>query len=350
MSRIAVIPGDGIGPEVIAEALRLLELLRGKGRSFSWDVFPFSAETFLRDGRAMPQEALGQLAGYDAILLGAFGDPRIPDMAHGREVVLGLRQGLDLYVNMRPVRLLLPELTPLKRGGASEIDFVVLRENTEGLYAHAGGFLHRGTRNETALQTSVDTRFGIERFLRYAFALAAARPIAKLTLVDKHNALRFSGDLWYRTFLEVASAFSSVSAEHRFIDAACAELVLNPAHFSVIAADNLFGDILGDLGAALAGGLGFAPSANINPETGKGMFEPIHGSAPDIAGRGIANPCAALLACAMMVEHLGDKEAAMAIEKAVRKSLAEGALTRDAGGTLSTSEMGKAVMARMDIP
>ncbi len=348
MKRIAVIPGDGIGPEVIDEAVKVLELLRSSGRPLSWDIFPYSARTFLRDGRAMPQGAIGELAGYDAILLGAFGDQRIPDMAHGREVVLGLRQELDLYVNVRPIRLLLEELTPLKGKERPEIDFVVLRENTEGLYAHAGGFLHKGTPAETAVQTSVDTRAGIERFLRHAFALAASKRAKKLTLVDKHNALSFSGDLWYRAFREVAEAFPSVAAEHRYVDAACAEMVLNPGHFSVIAADNLFGDILGDLGAALAGGLGFAPSANVNPETGKGMFEPVHGSAPDIAGKGIANPCAAMLACAMMLRHIGEAGAATAVEKAVGAALASGARTLDAGGTLSTSEMGKAIRDRIE--
>ncbi len=350
VSRIAVIPGDGIGPEVMAEALRLLEQLRDKGRALSWDVLPYSAETFLRDGSAMPPGALGQLSSYDAILLGAFGDARVPDMAHGREVVLGLRQGLGLYVNMRPVRLLREELTPLKGRAESDIDLVILRENTEGLYSHAGGFLRKGTKDETAVQSSIDTRFGAERFLRYAFSFAAKRPNAKLALVDKHNALRYSGDLWYRTFLDVASEFPGVSAEHRFIDAACAEMVLAPGHFSVVAADNLFGDILGDLGAALVGGLGFAPSANINPETGKGMFEPVHGSAPDIAGRGIANPCAALLACSMMLEHLGDAESAAVVENAVRKALAEGARTRDAGGALTTREIGQKILNRLELP
>jgi len=347
MRRVAVLPGDGVGPEVLAESLRVFDHLRSRSTPLEYEVLPYSAETYLRDGRAMPEGALDHLARYDGVLLGAFGDPRVPDMAHGREVVMGLRQGWDLFVNLRPVRPLCDDLVPLKGRGADAVDMLLVRENTQGLYAHAGGFHAAGTPDEVAVQTSIDTRRGVERLARYAFALARERRRTSVTLVDKHNALRYSGDLWDRTFRAVAADFPDVEARHQFVDAACARMVQDPAAFDVVVADNLLGDILGDLAAALAGGLGFAPSVNLNPTTGRAVFEPVHGSAPDIAGTGTANPCAALLAAALLLRHLGFAEAAAELESAVAAAVRDGARTRDAGGALTTREMGDAVLARL---
>jgi len=342
-----VLPGDGVGPEVLSEVLRVFDHFRSGSLPLEYEIFPYSADTYLRDGRAMPEGALDALSAFDAVLLGAFGDPRVPDMAHGREVVMGLRQGWDLYVNLRPVHPLCDDLVPLRGLGADAVDMLLVRENTEGLYAHAGGFHARGTPDEVAVQTSIDTRRGVERLVRYAFSLARERRRRSVTLVDKHNALRYSGDLWDRTFRAVAGDFPEVEARHRFVDAACTRMVQDPASFEVVVADNLLGDILGDLAAALAGGLGFAPSANLNPATGRALFEPVHGSAPDIAGTGVANPCASLLAAALLLKHLGFADPGSDLESAVAAAVRGGARTRDAGGALSTREMGDAVLARL---
>lgn len=346
MPRFAVIPGDGVGPEVTREVVRLLEALRAEGAAVAWDEFDLGADRYLETGVALPQETFDRLAGYDAVFVGAFGDPRVPDMAHGREILLGLRFRFDLYVNRRPARLLADGLSPLKGRGRRDLDLVVLRENTEGEYVGAGACLKMGTPEEVAVQTGVTTRRGVERILRYAFECARTRS-GRLVMADKHNVLRHTSGLWHRVFLEMAAAYPEVQSRHYFIDSLCHDVVRDPGRFDVIVTGNLFGDILSDLTAALAGGLGLAPSGNMNPETGKGLFEPVHGSAPDLAGRGVANPAAALLSAAMMLEFTGLRDAARRVEAAVEASVREGDTTPDAGGTLSTAEAAAAVLARL---
>ena len=343
MPRIAILPGDGIGPEITAEVIMILEVLRSRGAALEWRTFDYSADSYLKTGKAMPDGAFEELSSFDAIFLGAFGDPRVPDSAHARDILLGLRFGLDLYVNLRPAKLMLDRLTPLKGMTLGDIDLVVVRENTEGAYVGAGGFLRRNTPEEIAIQEAVATRRGVERILRYAFEYARTRRRKKLAMADKHNALRFVSDLWYRLFQQVSADYPDVEARHFFIDNMCYQFVCDPSQFDVVVTGNLFGDILSDLGAALAGGLGLAPSANINPETGRGLFEPVHGSAPEIAGRGVANPAAGILSLAMMLDFLGMTDAAQSVESAVNSCILDGQVTRDLGGTLGTSAAGDAV-------
>ncbi len=342
MPRIAVIPGDGIGPEITHEVLKVMEALCSKGVPLTWQTFDYSADSYLKTGKALPEGAIEELAAFDAIFMGALGDPRVPDSTHARDILLGLRFGLDLYVNLRPVRLPIEALTPLKGRTAHDIDLVIVRENTEGAYVGAGGFLKKGTAEEVAVQEALATRRGVERVLRFAFEHARGRRKI-LAMADKHNALRFVSDLWFRVFRELSEAYPDVEARHYFIDNLCYQLVRDPSQFDVIVTSNLFGDLLSDLGAALAGGLGLAPSANINPETGRGLFEPVHGSAPDIAGRGEANPSAGLLSMAMMLEFLGIGEAARTVHSAVDSCIAAGQVTRDLGGALGTGAAGDAV-------
>jgi len=343
VKRIALIPGDGIGPEVIAQAVKVLEILRDEGLPLAWEEFPYSADYYLTEGRALPEGGLEALGAFDAIFAGAFGDPRVPDMAHAKEILLGARCRFDLYVNERPVRLLHERLTPLKGLTRSDVDFVIFRENTEGAYVGAGGVLKAGTSDEVALQSALATRKGVERILRRAFERASSLPRRRLHMADKHNALEFIGNLWYRTFLEVAADFPEVRAGHIFIDTLCHDLVRDPAKFEVIVTSNLFGDLISDLGAALVGGLGVAPSGNMNPETRRGLFEPVHGSAPDIAGKGLANPMAACLSAAMMLDFLGFSPEARRVERAVQACVARGQVTPDLGGDLSTGDAGDAV-------
>ena len=348
MKRIGVIPGDGIGPEVTSEVEALLELLRAHGLPLAWDVLPYSADYYLAQGRALPEGGLAALEGYDALFVGAFGDPRVPDMAHAREILLGARRGFDLYVNERPVRLLHERITPLKGRGRADVDFVIFRENTEGAYVGLGGRFKRGTPDEVAVQESLATRKGVERILRHAFRRAAASPRKTLHMADKHNALEHVGGLWHEVFRQVASEFPQVHAHHIFVDALCHDAVRDPGRFEVIVTSNLFGDLLSDLGAALAGGLGVAPSANLNPETGKGLFEPVHGSAFDLAGKGLANPVAALLSAAMMLDFLGFPRAARGVERAVEASVAAGETTPDLGGGFTTAAAGRAVREKLE--
>lgn len=347
MKRIAIIPGDGIGPEVASEAMRVLKRLQVHGLPVEWHVFPYGAEYYLRENRAMPEGGMAELAAFDAVFVAAFGDARVPDMAHAREILLGARRTMDLYVNERPVRLLHEAFTPLKGRSCRDVDFVILRENTEGAYVGMGGRFKVGTPEEMALQEVVATRKGVQRILRHAFERARSAPRRRLHMADKHNALEFVGGLWYRTFLELAKDYPDVEASHLYIDRLCHDLVRDPSAFEVIVTSNLLGDMISDLGAALAGGLGIAPSANLNPETGKGLFEPVHGAAPDIAGLGVANPMAAVLSAAMMLDFLGFAEAAGRVRDAVRACAAEGKVTRDLGGTLSTQEAGKALCEAM---
>jgi tartrate dehydrogenase/decarboxylase/D-malate dehydrogenase len=345
--RIALLPGDGIGPEVTAEAVRLLGVITRIQPSISFDLksFPWNSELYLISGSMMPVDGLDALRAFDAIYLGAIGDHRVPDHIALRQLLFAIRQGFEQYVNLRPVRLLRGGRTPLADRGPDDIDMIFVRENSEGEYAGVGATLFPGTDGEVALQTSVFSRRGVERVLRYAFELAREkrRPLAS---ISKGNALNFSGVLWDQIFEELRGKYPDVRAENLLVDAAALHLVLSPQRFGVIVASNLFGDILTDLGAALVGGLGFAASANLCPDRRfPSMFEPVHGSAPDIAGKGVANPLAALLATGMMLEHLGFPALESAIVRAIEDVLVDGRVrTPDLGGTSSTSEVTDAVL------
>ncbi|MDQ3259141.1 MAG: 3-isopropylmalate dehydrogenase [Acidobacteriota bacterium] len=346
--RIAVIAGDGIGPEVTAEAVRVLERVREThGVTLELQHFDWGAERFLRDGVTLPEGALEMLTrDFDAILAGAFGDPRVPSNKHAEDILLGMRRGLDLYINLRPVRLLDARLTPLSGRQAGEIDFVVFRENTEGAYCGAGGFLKKGTPDEIATQEELNTRRGVERIIVAAFEYARAHGRRRVTMADKSNVQRFGGDLWQRVFREVAARYAEVEANHQYVDAMAMFMVLDPAQYDVIVTNNLFGDILTDLGAALQGGLGVAASGNIHP--GRiSLFEPVHGSAPPLAGKSEANPTGAILTVAMMLEYLGHGAAGASVEQAVSDSIQHHETTRDLGGALSTVEAGAAIRRRI---
>ena len=346
--RIAVIPGDGIGPEVIAQAIRVLECAREPyGVELELVHFDWGADKFLSEGVSLPPGALEMLAGeFSAILAGAFGDPRVPSNQHAEDILLGMRRGLDLYINLRPVRLLAPRLTPLRNAAVEDIDFVVFRENTEGAYCGAGGFLKKGTADEIATQEELNTRRGVERIIVAAFEYARTNGRKRVTMADKSNVQRFGGDLWQRVFKEVAADYSEIETNHQYVDAMAMFMVLDPAQYDVIVSNNLFGDILTDLGAAIQGGLGLAASANIHPGR-VSLFEPVHGSAPALTGQGKANPIGAILTSAMMLEYLGHKEASEAIEKAVSEAISHDETTRDLGGNLSTEQAGTAVCNRI---
>lgn len=348
MKRIAVIPGDGIGPEVIREAVRVLNSLQ-ESHSIELQLthFDWGADRFLRDGVSLPEGALEMLSlEFDAILAGAFGDPRVPSNKVAEDVLLGMRRGLDLYINLRPVRLLDARLTPLRNRSVEEIDFVVFRENTEGAYCGAGGFLKKGTADEIATQEELNTRRGVERIIVAAFEYARAHSRKRVTMADKSNVQRFGGDLWQRVFREVAARYPEIETNHQYVDAMAMFMVLDPPQYDVIVSNNLFGDILTDLGAAIVGGLGLAASGNIHPGR-VSLFEPVHGSAPPLAGKGIANPVGAILTAGMMLEYFGYQSASDAIDKAVRDSVSSNETTRDLGGELSTEEAGAAICRRL---
>jgi 3-isopropylmalate dehydrogenase len=348
VKRIAVVPGDGIGPEVIDEAVAVLERVREThGVRLELKHFDWGADKFLSEGVTLPEGALEMLAReFDAILAGAFGDPRVPSNQHAEDILLGMRRGLDLYINLRPVRLLNARLTPLRERSTEDIDFVVFRENTEGAYSGAGGFLKRGTPDEIATQEEFNTRKGVERIVVAAFEYARARGRRRVTMCDKSNVQRFGGDLWQRVFREVAARYDDVEANHQYVDATAMFMVLNPSQYDVIVTNNLFGDILTDLGAALQGGLGLAASGNIHPGR-VSLFEPVHGSAPPLAGKRQANPAGAILSAGLMLEYLGHTDAARAVERAVAEAIAEGETTRDLGGSLSTDEAGERIRGRV---
>ncbi|HEV7683368.1 MAG TPA: 3-isopropylmalate dehydrogenase [Pyrinomonadaceae bacterium] len=347
--RIAVIPGDGIGPDVIAQAVRVLERVHEThGVELELTHFDWGAEKFLREGVTLPAGALEMLSTeFSAILAGAFGDPRVPSNQHAEDILLGMRRGLDLYINLRPVRLLDERLTPLRNRKAEEIDFVVFRENTEGAYCGAGGFLKKGTAEEIATQEELNTRRGVERIIVAAFEYAKTNGRKRVTMADKSNVQRFGGDLWQRVFKKVAADYPEVEAKHQYVDAMAMFMVLDPSQYDVIVSNNLFGDILTDLGAAIQGGLGLAASGNIHPGR-VSLFEPVHGSAPPLAGKGLANPVGAILTLAMMLEYLGNKDASQAIERAVRESILNNETTADLGGRLSTEEAGSAICGRVN--
>ena len=349
--KIAVVPGDGIGVDVTAEAVKVLDrVCRQRGIAFDPVFFPWSADHYLKTGESLPPGAFDDLSrNYDAIFMGAFGDPRVPDMKHAADILLGARFTLDLYVNYRPVRCLDDRLCPLKGFAARDVDFVVFRENTEGSYVGSGGHLKKGTPDEVAVQEDVSTRKGVERILRYAFEFARLRKRRRVVMSDKSNAMRFVGDLWQRSFKEVSREFPEIEASHLYIDALCMQMVKDPRQFDVIVTNNMFGDIATDLGAALQGGLGMAASGNIHPGR-VSMFEPVHGSAPKYAGTGKANPFGAILTAGLLLDHLGHSAEAAAVEEAVAVCVREGAATADVGGSLTTSAAGDAVCQRLRLP
>lgn len=348
MKRIAVIPGDGIGPEVIREAVRVIRHLDRKSElQLELTNFDWGAEKFLNDRISLPPGGLELLTEFDAILAGAFGDPRVPSNKHAEDILLGMRRGLDLYINLRPVRLLHERLTPLRNRTIEDIDFVVFRENTEGAYCGAGGFLKQGTIEEIALQEEVNTRRGVERIIVAAFEYAQAENRKRVTMADKSNVQRFGGDLWQRVFKEVAARYPTIAANHQYVDAMAMFMVLDPSQYDVIVSNNLFGDILTDLGAAIQGGLGLAASGNIHPGR-VSLFEPVHGSAPPLAGKGIANPIGAILTSAMMLKYLGFQTESIQIERAVGAAIAANETTKDLGGQLSTEQAGEAIIERLN--
>ncbi|MCB9543835.1 MAG: isocitrate/isopropylmalate dehydrogenase family protein [Myxococcales bacterium] len=349
--KIAVIPGDGIGTEVAEVGVRVLETaaeLHGVPLDFVWH--DYGAEKYLAEGVTLPQAAFEDFRdNYDAIYLGALGDPRVPDMAHAKDILLGLRFRLDLYVNLRPARLLHPDLTPLKNKKPEDLDFVIFRENTEGLYVGVGGRFKRGTPDEIAINEMICTRKGVERIIRAAFEWARENDRKRVCMADKANVLRDAHGLWQDVFIEVAEEYADISARHLYADVLAMELVRAPEDFDVIVTSNMLGDILSDLAAQLVGGLGLAPSGNIHPGR-VSLFEPVHGSAPPLAGKDIANPLAMVLTGAQMLEHLGHGEAAMAIESAVVEALRTRKVTRDLGGELGTRAVGDALVALLRQP
>jgi 3-isopropylmalate dehydrogenase len=338
---IAVIAGDGIGPEVVEAAIPVLERAAATHRfALDFERLPYSADHYLRTKETLPDAAFRHLRDdVDAILLGALGDPRVPGNEHARDILLGLRFKLDLYVNFRPVTLLHPDLTPL-RGDGRRIDFVIFRENTEGVYLGRGRIA-----GDEYIAEEVNTAQGVERIIRASFEWAAARGKTRVTMSDKANAVP-AHRIWQETFKRVAGGFSRIAAEHRYVDALAMELVREPERFQVIVTNNLYGDILSDLGAALVGGLGLAASANLHPGR-PGLFEPVHGSAPPLAGKGVANPMAAVLTGALMFEQLGHAEAARDLERAVKETLAAGVRTPDIGGKAGTRQVRDAIVERI---
>lgn len=340
-ARIAVIPGDGIGVEVTPQAVKVLKAVCGPAnRPIEFVEFDWGAEKYLREGVTLPPGSVELLRDeFDAILFGALGDPRVPSNQHAADILLGLRFKLDLYVNARPVELLHDRLTPLRDRTEMDIRLIVFRENTEGLYVGVGGVFKQGTPDEIAVQEDVNSRKGVERIIRYAFEYARQNGLKRLCMSDKSNAMTFAHGLWQRVFKEVRQEYADIDSRHLYIDTLAMEIVRDPRQFDVIVTCNLFGDIISDLGAQLAGGLGLAPSGNIHPGR-TSLFEPVHGSAPSIAGKGIANPLGSVLTAAMLAEFLGWKAQATAIRAAVHAALRENYVTPDLGGNKGTVEVG----------
>jgi len=347
--RIAVIPGDGIGPEVAHIGVRLLESL---GLPLQFDWFDFGAERYLRDGTSLPRGFMDTLRrDYAAVYFGAVGDPRVPGNEHAKEILLAMRFELDLYINLRPCLLIDDRLSPLKGKGREQLKFVVFRENTEGLYAGVGGALKKGTPDEVAHEVEVNTRKGVERILEAAFAYARQHGLRRVCMADKANVLIHGHGLWRRTFAEVSRRHPGIEAKAMYVDALAMDLIRQPEAYEVIVTNNLFGDILTDLGAALTGGLGLAASGNIHPGR-VSLFEPVHGSAPDIAGQGKANPLAMALSGALMLEHLGHAREAQRLTRAVEAQVREGAHTPDlvpllGGSAATTDQVGSELLARL---
>ncbi len=344
--RIAVVPGDGIGVEVIREATKALQAVaEAADRKIVLTHFEWGAEHYLKTGETLPEGAVGMLQdGFDAILLGAMGDPRVADNRHAAEILLGLRSRLDLFVNYRPIRLLHERLCPLKERGPADVDFVVLRENTEGLYVMMGGNFKKDTHDEVATEIDLNTRKGVERIIRHAFEFARRSGRSEVVMADKSNVLVHAHDLWQRVFKSVAAEYPGILTRHLYVDNLCLQLVRDPRQFQVIVTSNMFGDIVTDLAAGLQGGLGMAASGNIHPGR-LSLFEPVHGSSPDLAGRNLANPMGAILSAALLLEHCGWSEEARRIETAVGWAVDHRRATADIGGTLGTREAGETIAA-----
>jgi 3-isopropylmalate dehydrogenase len=342
--RIAIIPGDGIGKEVIPQAVNAIT---ASGAAVEITQFDWGADRYLADGVTVPADGFAMLEReFDAILVGAFGDPRVKTNIHAKEILLGMRFQMDLYANVRPVKLLDATLCPLKGIEPKDVDFVVIRENTEGVYGDLGGVFKTGTPDEIAVQEDVNTRKGVDRIIRYAFEFCERHvkkdgsPRQRVLMCDKSNAMTHAGGLWQRVFKEVSGEYPQIKPEHMFVDALCMQMVRDPRQFDVVVTNNMFGDIITDLAAGLQGGLGMAASGNIHP--GKtSMFEPVHGSAPPIAGKNIANPFGAILTAAMMLAHLGLTAEAEKIESAVLEAIRQKKTTQDIGGNLGTREAGE---------
>ena len=347
-TKIAVIGGDGIGPEVVAEGVKVLETLRElRGWDLELTHYDLNADRYLKDGTTFPAEVAAAIRDeHHAVLLGALGDPRVPDMTHARDILFGLRFGLDLYCNVRPIQCLHDRLMPLKNVAAADCDFVVFRENTEGIYVGIGGHFKKGTPDEIAIQESVNTRKGVERIIRAAFDYARAHRRSTVHMADKHNAIKHGHELWIRTFREVATEYPEIDAQHVFVDALCLYLIQDPTPFEVIVTCNLLGDIVTDLGAALQGGMGMAASGNVRPGA-VSMFEPVHGSAPPLTGKDVANPLATILSVGMLLTHVGFEGAEAQIIELVREAVATGHCTREVGGDLGTRATGDWICKRL---
>ncbi len=333
--RIAVVPGDGIGREVIPAAL---EVVKATGAAVEFTEFDWGADRYLKDGITIPADGFAMLSrDFDAIFVGALGDPRVKTNIHAKEILLGMRFKMDLYANVRPVKLLDASLCPLKDATPERVNFTVIRENTEGVYMDMGGFFKKDTPDEVATQEDINTRKGVERVIRFAFEYARKNNRKKVMMSDKSNVMSYAGGLWQRVFKEVAAEYSEIATQHMYVDALCLQMVRDPQSLDVIVTNNMFGDIVTDVAAALQGGLGMAASGNIHP--GKtSMFEPVHGSAPPIAGKNIANPMGSILTAAMMLDHLGMKIEAAKLESAVLEAVKQKNTTVDVGGSLGTRE------------
>ncbi|HEY2510625.1 MAG TPA: isocitrate/isopropylmalate dehydrogenase family protein [Polyangiaceae bacterium] len=347
-SLLAILPGDGIGTEVIAQATRVLEFYRDK-RGLNLDLWhlDLGADRYLKDGTTYPKAVAERVANEArAVLLGALGDPRVPGLEHARDILFGMRVGLDLYANVRPVKALADRLVPLKGRTAKDVDLIVFRENTEGIYVGMGGQFKRGTLDEVAINEDVNTRKGVERLIVAGFEYAKKHGKKTVHMADKSNAMKYAHELWYRCFFEVAKRYPGVEAKHVYVDALCLYLVQDPTPFEVIVTCNLFGDIVTDLGAALQGGLGMASSANVHASDPSrvAMFEPVHGSAPPLAGKDLANPLASVLTVGMLLAHLGYPDEEKRLEAIVARAVAEGKCTKDVGGELGTRAVGDWVM------
>ena len=338
--KIAVIAGDGIGKDVTAEAVKILQTVSSVfGRSITLEHLPWSADHYLKTGETLPSNGYDLLRSFDAVFVGALGDPRVSDNRHARDILLGTRFELDLYVNYRPVKLLDDRLSPLKDRGRKDINFVVFRENTEGVYVSIGGRFKAGTEDEVAIQEEINTYKGVHRIIKHAFDYAKANGHTKVCMADKSNAMQQGHALWQRVFKEVAAQYPGITASHQYIDAMAMFMIKDPGQYQVIVTNNLFGDIITDIGGALQGGLGMAASANMHP--GKtSLFEPVHGSAPPLAGKNVANPIGAVLSTALLLETLGARDEARAIEAAVEAAIAGHHTTTDIGGKLGTREVG----------
>src|SRR5512146_2404701 len=335
--KIAVVPGDGIGKEVIPAAL---DVIRATGAPVAFTEFDWSADRYLKDGTTVPADGFAMLArDFNAIFVGALGDPRVKNNIHAKEILLGMRFRMDLYANVRPVKLLDAALCPLKNATPDMVDFTVIRENTEGVYMDMGGVFKRDTPDEIATQEDINTRKGVERIIRFAFDYARQHGRKKVLMADKSNVMSYAGGLWQKVFKQVAGEYGAIAAQHMYVDALCLQMVRDPQSLDVIVTNNMFGDILTDLAAAIQGGLGMAASGNIHPGR-TSMFEPVHGSAPPIAGKNIANPMGAILTASMMLAHLGFGAEADKVQEAVLDAVREKKTTQDVGGSFGTREVG----------